>query len=146
MLLSAGQGSVIGHQTKKIIAYSSRSSVCAKCAKGHDPKDHDCRKDWTGSAKGMEPDTAAKLIAENEDFSRANVRVGVLVGDEDASTRVAVQQKSSHPIAKWIDRNHNIKRFSGEFYKEGKRERSRGKGRRGILRDVNVNFSVILDN
>ncbi|XP_046394798.1 uncharacterized protein LOC124163262 [Ischnura elegans] len=113
----SGHGSVIGYRSKKVLAFDVCTTTCAMCSQGHDKNDHDCRKNWSGSSKAMEPYTAAKLISCNEDFLTAGVRVTTLIGDGDSSTLAAVQRESQHSVQKWADINHTKKRFSSWLYR-----------------------------
>ncbi|XP_046399328.1 uncharacterized protein LOC124165845 [Ischnura elegans] len=114
---SRRHGSVIGYRSKKVLAFDVCTTTCAMCSQGHDKNDHDCRKNWSGSYKAMEPYTAAKLISCNEDFLTAGVRVTTLIGDGDSSTLAAVQRESQHSVQKWADINHTKKRFSAWLYR-----------------------------
>ncbi|KAK0166595.1 hypothetical protein PV327_004088 [Microctonus hyperodae] len=44
----SGQGSVVGHRTKKVLAWEAVSSACCMCDHGHAVEDHDCRKNHQG--------------------------------------------------------------------------------------------------
>ena len=65
-----GVGSMIGLKTGKIIAFGTRTKHCAICEsaehKGQKPRVHDCRRNWSGSSKAMEPDVGAELAATCE--------------------------------------------------------------------------------
>ncbi|XP_024880084.1 uncharacterized protein LOC112459940 [Temnothorax curvispinosus] len=104
----SGQGSVGGLRSKKLLAYSVKSTCCAMCRKGHSPDSHKCTKNWSGSAKSMEADTAVQLMVKNPDFKKAGIRIGTLIGDEDSSTIAAVQRETSHRVVKWSDSNHQL--------------------------------------
>lgn len=105
------------------VAWSVMSTACAMCDRGHPSDDHDCRKNHSGSSKSMEPAAAVKLMAQNEAFIAAGVRVDVLVGDEDAATYCHVQQQTAHHVKKWIDTNHTTKKFSNKLYTAAKTHR-----------------------
>ena len=103
---------MVGHYSGKILSYGVRSTKCRKCRLGHPTTDHDCRKNYSGSAKGMEPNLAVKLINNNSLFKNENVVVHVLIGDDDSSTTAAVRRLSSNEIVKWSDFNHTHKAFT----------------------------------
>ena len=83
-----GCGAAIGIKFKKILSYSTRKKRCATChvarhvahQSGRQPQPHDCRMNWA-----MEASIACE-VEKDVNESRAGVRVGVLVGDGDAST------------------------------------------------------------
>ena len=64
----------------------------------------------------MEPALAEKIITKNEQFKEADVVVGTLIADEDASTIVAVRRNSEIPVEKWADTNHIEKSFTSSLY------------------------------
>ncbi|XP_071652286.1 uncharacterized protein [Temnothorax longispinosus] len=103
----AAVGSLIGAKSGMVIGYGTRL-----CQAGHSLDDHDCRLNWTGSAKAMEPDIAIEIIAKNKDFEEHNVKLGTLIGDDDSSSIAAVCRECSHPVAKWSDLNHATKKLS----------------------------------
>ena len=111
-----GHATLIGHYSKKILSYTVRCVKCAKCNMGHPKDDHDCRHNYTGSAKGMEPDMAKELINNNVLLKNENVVVKVLIGDDDSSTIAAVRRLSSTEIEKWSDFNHTHKAFTSALY------------------------------
>ena len=86
------------------------------CSLGHDKADHECRLNYGGSAKGMESDMATELINNNDLFKKANVSVGVLIGDDDSCTIAAVRRLSCSEIVKWSDFNHSKKSLSSALY------------------------------
>jgi len=62
----SGVGTMIGNRTGKICAYGVRVSDCRKCQlyinKGKVPPDHTCHKNWSGSAKAIDPDVGGALV------------------------------------------------------------------------------------
>ncbi|XP_077277706.1 uncharacterized protein LOC143905914 [Temnothorax americanus] len=105
-------GSLIGAKSGMVIGYGTRVKHCRLCQAGHSLDDHDCRLNWTGSARAMEPDIAVEITAKNKDFEEHNVKLGTLIGDDDSSTIAAVRRECSHPVAKWSDLNHATKKLS----------------------------------
>lgn len=87
------------------------------CDRGHQPDDHNCRKNHEGSSKSMEPASAVRMICENQMFEDNGVRVDTMVGDEDAATKSHVGQAADHTITKWSDKNHTVKKFKNKLYK-----------------------------
>ena len=59
---------MIGLRSGKVIAYGTRTKRCARYVglrasrKGERPRSHDCRLNWSGSSKAMEPDIGNNLF------------------------------------------------------------------------------------
>ncbi|KAK3931057.1 Ribonuclease T, partial [Frankliniella fusca] len=113
----SGRGSMIGLHSNKILGYDVVSNYCRKCALGAKEDDHKCARNYEGSAKGMEPHSAVKLIANNPDLKEAGVVVGQFIGDRDSSTIAALRRECSTPIEKVVDLNHNMSGFNNALYK-----------------------------
>ena len=71
--------------------------------KKQEPPDHDCRKNWSGSAKGMEPDMVAEMVQKAKD---RGVNVKTLIGDEDSTTIARVKANVDKDITKESDSNY----------------------------------------
>ena len=61
MFCPPGAGTMIGLKSGKVLAYGTRNKRCAICEaaerKGRTKaRIHDCRMNWAGSSKAMEPD------------------------------------------------------------------------------------------
>ncbi|XP_048514968.1 uncharacterized protein LOC125501888 [Athalia rosae] len=118
-----GFGAIIGHFSGLVLDYSTCNRKCRKCDSSNNPPDHDCRKNFYGSAKAMEPQVAKKIVVESDVLRINKVEVGVLIGDDDSST---IDIK--HPIIKQSDVNHtsggvkkqlySIQRNHGELTKD----------------------------
>ena len=110
-----GVGAAIGANTGKIIAYGTRNKRCMVChnasAKGQTLAEHDCRKNWLKSSKAMEPSIACEVVKTIND-SDLGVKVGTLIGDEDAATIKAVHEEVDADVEKRSDVSH-IKRSLG---------------------------------
>ena len=61
-LFSIGHGSMIGHHSGKLLAYSVRSKKCRSCEQDLNSSDHDCRQNWNKSAKAMESDMTIEML------------------------------------------------------------------------------------
>ncbi|XP_062608869.1 uncharacterized protein LOC134270646 [Saccostrea cucullata] len=81
---------------------------------GKPPKEHDCRKNWTGSSKGMEPDMRVSMITE---LSESGLHVDALTMDDDATTIARVRSEVDGSIKKISDKNHTVKHFTNKLYK-----------------------------
>lgn len=111
-----GYGTFIGFLTGKILDFGTRNRKCRSCDKGREKERHDCRKNFTGSAKAMEPDVGASLINNSAILKEAGLNVRVMIGDEDSSTIANVRRGNSQKIFKLADRNHVRKHFTTELY------------------------------
>lgn len=101
-------GALIGSQSGLLLDFETCNRKCKKCdCKSPDP-DHvsQCRKNFYGSAKVMEPNLATKLVVQSKILKEQNVDVGVLVRDDDSSTIAACISASDHDILKQSDSNH----------------------------------------
>lgn len=82
----SGHGSMIGCKTRKVVGYDVMAKTCRICksAELHKPeKKYDCRKNWEGSSKSMEPSMAVKILKSIENKGH---KVKTLVIDDDTST------------------------------------------------------------
>ncbi|XP_043284941.1 uncharacterized protein [Venturia canescens] len=112
-----GYGAIIGMLSGKVLDYATRNRKCKKCDLGHSESDHDCRKNFQGSAKAMEASVGAQLINNSSILEAAGVKVRVVIGDEDSSTMAAVRKENPQVIYKLADRNHLSKNFVSDLYK-----------------------------
>ena len=94
-LLFTGVGSLIGLHSGRLLAYNTRTKCCATCKAssrdGNPFRKHDCRLNWTGSSKTMEPDVVAELAVYASEHSAP---VAVLVGHNDSCTMKIIFNKS----------------------------------------------------
>lgn len=62
----AGLATLFGKNTKKCVRYAVKGKRCRICdvakGKGVCPRKHDCSRNWSGSAKAMEPAMACEMI------------------------------------------------------------------------------------
>lgn len=112
----SGWGALIGFFTKKVLVYACLNRKCRQCDLGHDPKDHDCRKNFRGSAKAMEPAATEKLVTSPL-LKGCNAEVGLIVTDGDSLAIEAARNACDHEIAHQNDKNHVSKGVKGELYK-----------------------------
>ena len=63
-----GVSTLIGKKTGGVIKHAIRCQqyrICDSVAKmGIQPKKHNCKKTWTGSAKAMEPDMLGQMVMD----------------------------------------------------------------------------------
>lgn len=98
---------MVGCNTKKIIAYDARKTTCRTCnyakRNGTEIKPHDCRLNYSGSAKSMEADMTVSMV---KNINSDKAKVLTIVGDEDSSTMHRVHKEVSVKIKKRSDSNH----------------------------------------
>lgn len=111
-----GYGAIIGFLSKKVLDYSSRNRKCKRCELGQPKNTHDCRKNFSGSAKSMEPSVGNELINHSTILRETGLAVRVVIGDEDSATIAAVRKDNAQKIFKLADSNHLQKHFGSELY------------------------------
>lgn len=87
------------------------------CERGHPKDDHGCRLNFEGSAKAIDPQGAINLIAKNPILNECNIKVGVMIGDNDSTAIYAARNVSTHDIIKQSDTNHTSKGLTNKLYK-----------------------------
>ncbi|CAG2205332.1 unnamed protein product [Mytilus edulis] len=112
-----GHCSMIGSKSRKIIGYKWRSKTCRICEvasrKGKIPKIHQCRKNFGGSAKAMEPDIVIDLVREAR---LKGTNICTIVGDEDSTTIARIRSNVDKDIKKLSDSNHMKKTLGKKLY------------------------------
>ncbi|KYN05243.1 hypothetical protein ALC62_03847 [Cyphomyrmex costatus] len=76
-----GFGAIIGSMSGLVLDYSTRNRKCKKCDSGNHPTNHDCRLNFWGIAKAMEPDVAKDIVTSSTILQSKNLEVGVLIGN-----------------------------------------------------------------
>lgn len=99
-------------KTGKMIGRAGRTKKCAKCARGNDPSNHDCRFNYTNSSKSMEADMAKELVLNNPLLNKYDALISVLIMDDDSSTICALRREATDIIKKWSDINHAKKNLT----------------------------------
>lgn len=112
-----GSAALTGYFSKKVIAYVTKNRKCRMCERGHDQTSHDCRKNFEGTAKAMEPKAAAELAANNPIFLKNKVELGIVISDNDSSSIAAMRAACNHEVIKHADKNHTTKGVTNELYK-----------------------------
>ncbi|KAK0160250.1 hypothetical protein PV328_007678 [Microctonus aethiopoides] len=79
-----GYAAFLGTETGKTIEYFTTNRGCRMCALGHPKSEHDCRLNFIGSAKAMEPFAVASMTSNSKIFKEHNIEVGILIGDDDS--------------------------------------------------------------
>ena len=112
----SGVGVLIGKESGKLLAYSSRISNCKQCEVNETKKKtkvHDCRLNWQGSSKAMEGDVAVELVKSVES---EKCRISTIIGDDDATTISKVEKSVDYAVNKLSDFNHSKKTVANDLY------------------------------
>ena len=116
---------MIGSETGKIINYAVRQKTCRVCSiaitSKSTPPDHECHKNWTGSAKGMEADMVTEMV---KDVEKEGASVGAIVGDEDSTTIARLRANVNKNIEKVSDSNHIKKLLGNNLYEIKKQHKT----------------------
>ena len=112
-----GSGHIIGCESGKVMDFATRNRKCRMCDKGHAKNVHDCRLNYYGTAKAMEPDVAVELVTQSSTLKEKNIEIGVFVGDNDSSSICAIRKVANHTIVKQSDKNHTAKGVKSLLYK-----------------------------
>ena len=106
----------MGVKTGKVLDYDTCNKHCQQCETstrlGTPAKDHDCRKNYSGSAKATEPHVATEL------FKRAPSKGAVyktLIGDDDSSTIARLRAEVDDTIEKQSDVQHAKRALEGQL-------------------------------
>ena len=113
----SGTASLIGFFSRKDLSYVCLNRKCKKCDVGHSNEDHDCRCNFEGSAKAMEPAAAVQLTKNNLILTECNIEVGVIIADNDSSSICAARNANDYEIVKQSDKNHTSKGVVNQLYK-----------------------------
>ncbi|XP_077991796.1 uncharacterized protein LOC144446003 [Glandiceps talaboti] len=120
----SGHCTMIGSKTGKVIAYDVRSKKCKKCEvakkRNIEAKPHDCRRNWSGSAKAMESDMVVEMVKA---CAKMSVPLHTIVGDEDATTISRLHRDVDPNIQKKSDSNHIKKIVTNELYAAQKKHK-----------------------
>ena len=98
---SSGHAFMVGHETRKVVAwalYSKRCGVCQR-AKGRAVAvpPHDCSKNYVGSSKAMEARAVLEMYVAL--YRSKQVKLGLIVSDDDTTMRSKL---------KWNNHDHMI--------------------------------------
>ena len=135
---------MIGAQTKKCVGYAVRCKTCKICEvaqrSGQPARQHDCRKNWDGSAKAMEADMVVEMVKTAKE---SDVSVGIITGDEDSTSISRTRHEVSPDIEKRSDNNH-VKKIlaSSLFYLQKKQKQLSTK----VMRYLQKCFNHVIAN
>ena len=108
----------IGVLSGKVVIYGTRNRRCAICyvaeQNNRRPRPHDCRKNWTGSSKAMEPDVAVQLatLAPTE----LGIQLATNIGDDDAAKIRRDRDAVDYAVRKWSDISHAKRALGNRLY------------------------------
>lgn len=115
--MCTGVGAVMGVQTGKVLDYKTCNKRCQTCEVsnrlGLEIKSHDCRKNFEGSSKSMEPCAASELFKRKD----PNVRYHAMIGDDDSSTIAKIHQEVDENVSKISDIQHVKRNLEGDLLK-----------------------------
>lgn len=89
--------------------------ICNVGSKLGNVKEHDCRMNFSGSAKSMEGQGAQDL-AKSDSLKKAGIQIGGFVGDNDTQSLYNIQSVSNHVILKQNDMGHAKKGVKNLLY------------------------------
>ena len=112
-----GYGTIVGFLSNKILHYGTRNRKCKRCDSGHSPNDHDCRKNFEGSAKAMESQLGAEVVNKSKVLKSCRLDARAVVGDDNSSTISAILHGSAHKIFTLSYRIHFRRNFMKGLYK-----------------------------
>jgi hypothetical protein len=108
---------MIGHETGKIVNFATRNSFCRVCHNSEKTGKvlpiHDCRKNWSKSAKAMEPDMCIQMLQE---LDKSEGHVGTVIMDNDSTTVARARVEVDPALKKQSDKNHTLKQFTNKLY------------------------------
>lgn len=137
-----GAATLIGSKTGKIVGFSSRIKQCRTCniAKkyGREPHKHICKKNWSASAKAMEPDMLVEMLKKTND---KGVPVGTVVGDDDTTGISRVRAEVDRTIEKLSDKNHTRKNITCQLYAIRKNHKELSEK---VISAITKNFNYML--
>ena len=109
---------MIGKKTGRVLKHALRCSGCRICdrAKERDvvPKVHNCKKNWTGSAKAMEPDMVVEMLRY---IHEQNIPIAEVAGDDDSvGFDRAKKIITDSSMVKTSDKNHVKQNMAKHLY------------------------------
>ena len=114
----SGHVTVVGKYTRKCLGFGLACRSCRKCTYARwnktQVKNHNCKRNWTGSAKGMEPFLTVKCL---KSLKEKGFNVKKLTMDDDTTTFIRAKKAISPELTKSSDKNHVIKNLASNLYK-----------------------------
>ena len=95
----SGHALMIGCLSKKIVGAIVSSNMCRVCSlaeeNGEEPSDHICPKNYDGSSKAMEADSALHLYKALFQNSKKQLFLKAIVTDDDSSMRSLLKHQKT---------------------------------------------------
>lgn len=110
---TTGFGTVIGQNTGKVLDYGVKATKCRTCDAHEDPPPHNCRRNFRGSSKSMEPEIAVQCFNQ---ATTHGLKYKEYIGDEDATTESHVRNRVKYDTVKRTDRNHASRTLGSRLY------------------------------
>ena len=102
-----GHGSLISSVNSIFLYCLSRVTSCRFCEKtgseNWEPNPHDCRRNWQGSSKAMEPSAAVELP---QNLDKNDAALDVIIMDDDIITIAKLKSEYNPEKLKCRDVNH----------------------------------------
>ncbi|XP_046555393.1 uncharacterized protein LOC124264681 [Haliotis rubra] len=116
-----GHGCLIGQNKGNVVSYGSQKNTCRISENGSKnnitvPK-HDCRYNWSGSAKSMESSLGVELLQQSS-TDESNIKY--IIMDDDTTTLSHIRKNYDVEIVKWSDINHSKKSLNNHLYRLSK--------------------------
>lgn len=108
-----GHATLIGNESGKCLDYGVKSIDCRKCLFTANSSDHDCRKNYAGSARSMESAIAVDLVSH---MMELGYRIQSITMDDDTTTISRLKSTVDPNIEKLCDKNHIKKNLSNSLY------------------------------
>ncbi len=105
----------MGVHTGKVLDYATCNKICRQCQVCEttgQQKAHDCRVNYSGSAKGMEASCAVKMFTRS---GKNGITYDTLIGDDDSSTLARLRSQVNPNIKKVADKTHVKRSFGGHL-------------------------------
>ena len=113
----SGASTLCGIYTRKVINSAIRIKRCRKCSRaerdGKQPFPHKCRKNWTGSAKAMEPDMLCEMV---RNMKKKKFHIQSISGDDDNTGFARAKATIDKNLVKRGDKNHTRKNVTKKLY------------------------------
>lgn len=102
----SGHCSMIDSLTGKVVDFAVRSKQCRTCERTS-TKEHDCRKNWAGSSKAIEPDMVVEMLERTQ--KKVYERIGISPGSYTSKlfTLRDIQRKKKNAISVTLKAKRN---------------------------------------
>ena len=140
----SGVSTLIGKKTGGVVHHAIRCQQCRICdcaaKRGIQPKKHNCKKNWTGSAKAMEPDMLVQMV---NDVKNKGIDIAEIAGDDDTTGFGKLQRiYPESQMIKTSDRNHVKKNIIKKLYVIRSQHKKLSEM---VINSILKNFSFMID-